>query len=94
MVDSVLFVFIQLLPYLAVIAFLLIALKTYLFVTQKTSSWRPYDYFYFAHSHIERSHSSEGKRRKQFQNRLSFAICIMLLLILTGYVFLKKFAVT
>ena len=94
MVDSVLFAFVQLLPYLAVVAFLLIGVKTYLFVTQKTSSWRPFNYFYFAHSHIERSHSQHGQRKKRFQNRLSVIISIMLLLILTGYVFMKKFAAT
>ncbi len=87
MLDTILFLFIQMLPFLGVLIFLLICFKTYLYINNKSSSWKVHNYFYFEHSNIEKSHSESGQKNKRVQNSLSLTIVILMLFEIAGLLF-------
>ncbi|MCY7423071.1 MAG: hypothetical protein LH478_15170 [Chitinophagaceae bacterium] len=84
MVDNILYELVLILPYLAIVSGILILLKLYLFVTNKTSSWKLFNFFFFNHRHIETSFSQSGKKNKEIQNLFSIAIAILIILSLVG----------
>ena len=85
MVDNILYELVLVLPYLAIVSGILILLKFYLFVTNKTSSWKLFNFFFFNHRHIETSYSQSGKKNKVVQNLFSLIIVIMVILSFVGF---------
>lgn len=84
MVDNILYELVLILPYLAIFSGILILLKTYLFITNKTSSWKLHHFLFFNYRHIETSYSQAGKKNKEIQNIFSIIIAILVVLSLLG----------
>ncbi len=93
MIDSILYVFINILPYFAIIGVLLVGVKFYLFVKQKTSSWKSQHFLFFDHSHVETSNSEDSKKNKSIQNLLSILIVSFLGLSVAGFLLKMKLGI-
>lgn len=93
MINSVLYVFINILPYFAIIGVLLAGVKFYLFTKQKTSSWKSQDFLFFDYSHVETSNSENSKKNKSIQNLFSILIISFLILSAVGFLLKNKLGI-
>jgi|GEM_PF-3550413 len=87
MTDTILYAFVAMVPLFGICIILLFGFKLFLFITNRTSSWKPLNFFYFEYRQIEVSRNADSQRNKKFQNLLSIIIAVIILLLLVGVLF-------
>lgn len=78
MIEHLILLILKVKPYVELLMMTLCAMKVFLFVIKRKSTWKMYHFFYFDNTHLILSHSQNSYNNKKMQNNLTLIIIALL----------------